>query len=126
MIRCNERLAHATAGVVKPGHRVCSRDVTAQHHRKGGAMPCGDNRILTAFFDYLADRAVTLRPTGTVGAVGSRAALENAAIAEALAESRPVFDVLHEIATLLDIDDQPLRTMAAHLLSASGVQARSA
>ena len=69
------------------------------------AMPCGANSILTAFFDYLSDRATALGEpdVGTDGDTG---------LLRALTESRTVADVLTELAALLDIDIEPLRTIA--------------
>ena len=80
-------------------------------------MPCGDNRILTAFFDYLADRAAVLGTTDDADGSPNRG---NAGMAQALAESRPVIDVLSEIAAILEFDAQPLRMLATMATPNSG------
>jgi hypothetical protein len=85
---------------------------------KGATMPCGDNRILTAFFDYLADRATAL---GGADTLDGHPDAGNASMADALWESRRVLDVLREIAALLDIDDLPLRTMAGHAVATGAI-----
>jgi hypothetical protein len=54
-------------------------------------MPCGNNRILTAFFGDLADRATAF---GVADEIGVHPDHRNAGIAAVLEESCPVLDAL--------------------------------
>src|SRR5688572_6961268 len=87
---------------------------------KGATMPCGENSILTAFFDYLTDRATAL---GQPDAVDGCGADGDTGLMRALTECRIVADVLVELALLLEIDISSLPTVAVDTVPASNAVA---
>ena len=113
-------MTHATQGGEAAAHSCMLSRLRTTIIAKGATMPCGDNSILTAFFDYLTDRATALGQPDVVDGCGADG---DTGLMRAMTESRMVADVLAELAVLLEIDFSSLRTVAVDSVPASNAVA---